>query len=66
MRLCVSCREKDDSLQKAVQRILSVWEERNVFEHNSLAKFKSILCKLKRKGGREREGGKIPLETLML
>ncbi len=39
------CREKDDSLQKAVQRILSVWEERNVFEHDSLTKFKAILCK---------------------
>ena len=36
-------REKDDSLTKSVQRILSVWEERHVFEPESISKFKTIM-----------------------
>ena len=42
----VSCREKDESLQKAVLRILAVWEERRVFEQDLLTKFKTIISKL--------------------
>ena len=36
-------RENDESLQKAVLRILTVWEERQVFDHDSLSKFKAIM-----------------------
>ena len=42
----VSCREKDESLQKSVLRILAVWEERHVFEQDLLTKFKTIISKL--------------------
>lgn len=42
----VSCREKDESLQKSVLRILAVWEERRVFEQDLLTKFKTIISKL--------------------
>ena len=42
----VSCRDKDESLQKSVLRILAVWEERHVFEQDLLTKFKTIISKL--------------------
>ena len=35
-------KEKDSSLQSAVQRILSVWEERKVFQDPVLRKFKAV------------------------
>ena len=41
----VPCREKDESLRKAVLRILAVWEERHVFEQESVSKFKTIISK---------------------
>ena len=46
MTSIVSCREKDESLQKSVLRILAVWEERRVFEQDLLTKFKTIISKL--------------------
>lgn len=36
-------REKKDSLQKSVERIVSVWEERKVFEQDVIVRFKTIL-----------------------
>ena len=41
--VCV-CRDKDDeSLQKSVSRVLSVWQERKVFDHEMIRKLKVIL-----------------------
>ena len=41
--MCV-CRDKDDeSLQKSVSRVLSVWQERKVFDHEMIRKLKVIL-----------------------
>ena len=36
-------REKDSSLVKSVERIVSVWEERKVFDSDVILRFKSIL-----------------------
>lgn len=36
-------REKDESFCKAVERIISVWEERKVFEPDAIVRFKSML-----------------------
>ena len=36
-------REKDESFSKAVERIISVWEERKVFEPDAIVRFKSML-----------------------
>lgn len=36
-------REKGDSLRKSVERIVSVWEDRNVFEPDVIIRFKSLL-----------------------
>lgn len=39
--LLLVSRERDESLQSATQRILTVWEERRVFEASLLTKFKA-------------------------
>ena len=36
-------REKDDSFRKSVERVISVWEERKVFESDAIVRFKSML-----------------------
>ena len=36
----------DDSLRKSVERIISVWEERKVFESDAIIRFKSLLGKM--------------------
>lgn len=39
-------REKEGPLQKSVERIISVWEDRKVFEPDVIIRFKSILGKI--------------------
>lgn len=39
-------REKDESFRKSVERIIAVWEERKVFEPDTIIRFKSMLCKI--------------------
>ena len=34
---------KDESVCKSVERIISVWEERKVFEPDTIVRFKSML-----------------------
>ncbi len=36
-------KEKDDSLSKSVERIVSVWEDRKVFESDTILRLKSLL-----------------------
>ena len=36
-------KDKDESLRKSVERIISVWEERKVFEPDVIIRFKSLL-----------------------
>ena len=38
------CRSKDDSLAKSTERIISVWEERHVFDATALSRLK--VCRL--------------------
>lgn len=38
-------KEKDDSLSKSVERIVSVWEERKVFDSDAILRLKSLLGK---------------------
>lgn len=37
--------EKDESFRKSVERVISVWEERKVFESDAIIRFKSMLGK---------------------
>jgi regulator of Ty1 transposition protein 103 len=37
--------EKDESFRKSVERVISVWEERKVFEPDTIVRFKSMLGK---------------------
>lgn len=39
-------REKDESFRKSVERVISVWEERKVFEPDTIVRFKSMLGKI--------------------
>ena len=38
-------REKDSSLQRSVERIVNIWEERKVFDGETVGKLRSLLGK---------------------
>lgn len=40
---CCSPRVKDEAFLKSVGRIITIWEERNVFEMDALTRFKASL-----------------------
>ena len=40
---CCSSRVKDEAFLKSVGRIITIWEERNVFEMDALTRFKASL-----------------------
>ena len=51
MHIILPCRVREESLMKSVSRIINIWEERGVFEQDTLTRLKALLGKTEFLGG---------------